>query len=495
MSLVSSDQPTISVCIPVFNGQNYLEEALRSVLAQSYKDFEVIIIDNFSTDKTKQIAQKYVRKDKRVHYMCNAQNIGLVRNWNKALLLARGEYIKVLCHDDILYPDHLAEFIQVLIKNPDVVLVTSFEQLIGDLHQVRKIPEIPCAGKLEGKVAQRSILLNGNWIGSPSSVLFRKSDLSIGLFNIIYSVWLLDLEMWLRLLSVGNLYVIPKILTSNRVHPHRGTATGNSNFRHRKEELHLLREVVSKPEIYGNFSAKDYERALTQKLTWLINEGLDRKNLTKTKQMIAVGRMYGGGLFYRQMLKTILEITIQRPKLQNFSLKLRYFWRSQSLVNKVFFYPHHFQTKKQEININWSTVHTGGFVQLPLAALKVPLYTDTGLKIVPLSQTPHFEWAKAFVSQKSLKKTEKEYWKYVDRFSPEIDATHQLKKISNFFQKYFHQIDKIKAPIVIYFPDQLSFFKQEYIIYDGVHRAALFLATGQKKISCAVMLEVKPNEV
>src|SRR2546425_9420098 len=93
--------PQVSVGLPVYNGERYLAEALDSLLTQSYEDFELIICDNASTDRTGEIARSYAAKDKRVRYARNDKNLGAGGNFRRGFALASGEYFRWAASDDV----------------------------------------------------------------------------------------------------------------------------------------------------------------------------------------------------------------------------------------------------------------------------------------------------------------------------------------------------------------------------------------------------------
>src|SRR5258708_40095698 len=104
---MSSDQPRVSVAVPVFNGEKYVAEAVESILTQTYRDLEVILCDNGSTDRTEGICREYAGRDSRVRYSRNEVNRGIHRNFSRGAELARGEYFMWLAHDDKLAPGFL----------------------------------------------------------------------------------------------------------------------------------------------------------------------------------------------------------------------------------------------------------------------------------------------------------------------------------------------------------------------------------------------------
>jgi glycosyltransferase involved in cell wall biosynthesis len=117
-----SKTPRVSIGLPVYNGEEFISEALDSLLNQSFCDFELIISDNASTDRTENICQDYAHKDKRIRYFRNQRNVGMFRNFNRVLELSRGEYFKWAAHDDICSPRFLEECVRALDSDQSVIL-------------------------------------------------------------------------------------------------------------------------------------------------------------------------------------------------------------------------------------------------------------------------------------------------------------------------------------------------------------------------------------
>ena len=119
---MSSDKPRVTVAVPVYNGEKYVSEAIDSILAQTFQDFEVIICDNASTDRTEEICRGYAVRDPRVTYHRNEVNRGIHRNFTRSARLSRGEYFMWLSHDDKLAPEFLERCEAALDRDPSVVL-------------------------------------------------------------------------------------------------------------------------------------------------------------------------------------------------------------------------------------------------------------------------------------------------------------------------------------------------------------------------------------
>jgi glycosyltransferase involved in cell wall biosynthesis len=124
--------PTVSIGLPVYNGENYLKEAMDSILSQSFGDFELIISDNASTDRTMAICRSYADKDSRIHFYRNENNLGAAWNFNHVFHLARGKYFQWACHDDVWTPTLLERYVDILNRMIDVVLCYSKTMYIDD---------------------------------------------------------------------------------------------------------------------------------------------------------------------------------------------------------------------------------------------------------------------------------------------------------------------------------------------------------------------------
>lgn len=213
--------PKVSVLIPSYNYAQYISEAIESVLNQSFKDFELIIIDNKSDDNTIEIVNTYIKKDFRIKLIINDENIGMYRNYNNALLQAKGKYIKFLNADDKFHHNLLKDFIDILDRYPEVSLVSSKRQYFGKNNEIVNVG-YSCKGLNNGKELIPKILMHSNFIGEPTTVMFRKKDLNIGFFNPELKMFA-DLDMWIRLLEIGDLYMFDEVYSYFRIHDNQGT--------------------------------------------------------------------------------------------------------------------------------------------------------------------------------------------------------------------------------------------------------------------------------
>ena len=127
-----SRQPMVTIGLPVYNAQRYLDQALDSLLAQTYTDFELIIADNASTDRTQEICLAYAAKDQRIRYHRNEKNLGAAPNFNLLFQLSASKYFKWAPYDDLIEPTFLARCVEVMEQHPEVVLCYSRAKIIDE---------------------------------------------------------------------------------------------------------------------------------------------------------------------------------------------------------------------------------------------------------------------------------------------------------------------------------------------------------------------------
>jgi glycosyltransferase involved in cell wall biosynthesis len=137
--------PKLSIGLPVYNGENYLEESLDALLGQTYKDFELILSDNASTDSTADICRRYEKQDERIRYIRQSRNIGAAPNHNFVFKQSRGELFKWASADDLYAHDLLQHCVDALDEYPDVVLAHSWTAAIDGEGNVTQALEYPLA--------------------------------------------------------------------------------------------------------------------------------------------------------------------------------------------------------------------------------------------------------------------------------------------------------------------------------------------------------------
>lgn len=220
---MNNKRPRVSVGMPVYNGENYIREALDSILSQTFRDFELIISDNASTDATEEICKEYLAKDERVRYYRNSCNRGATWNNNRVFELAQGEYFKWAAHDDICASEFLEQCVEALDRDPSVVLAYPWTKNIDQNGKVTG--EYDLDGKLKlasfrppvrFRSMQRAFMCYPIFGVIRSDVL--KQTPLLGSFGHA------DGALLARLALMGRFYEVPKHLFLNRRHPEQSTS-------------------------------------------------------------------------------------------------------------------------------------------------------------------------------------------------------------------------------------------------------------------------------
>jgi glycosyltransferase involved in cell wall biosynthesis len=212
--------PQVSVCIPTYRGAAHIAETIESVLAQSFADFELVIVDDASPDETGQVVARY--RDARLRYVRSESNAGVEENWNRCLRFARGRYFKLLPHDDLIAPDCLARQAAVLEADRDehLALVFCARRIIDSRSRALMTRRYPRRGSgvIPARAVLRGCIRSGaNLLGEPGGLLFRTAlARRVGAFDANLRI-VTDLDYWFRLLLHGDAYYLPDRLASFRV--------------------------------------------------------------------------------------------------------------------------------------------------------------------------------------------------------------------------------------------------------------------------------------
>ena len=235
--------PLVSVCIPAYRAEAYIGQAIDSVLAQTLRDWELIVLDNASLDATGEIAAAY--GDPRIRVVTNQRTVSLQDNWNAVVDLARGRYVKVLPADDLIEPDCLASQAKVLDTDPGVALVACRRTFVdaGGAVVLRDRGLIGLVGRHTGEEVIRQVMRSGiNPIGEPAALLFRHRHLQPAATFDATLPFPMDLELALRLLHHGAFYGLDQSLASFRIRPDSVSAGGGRS--QGAEHRMLLRRLV-----------------------------------------------------------------------------------------------------------------------------------------------------------------------------------------------------------------------------------------------------------
>jgi glycosyltransferase involved in cell wall biosynthesis len=264
--------PRVSVCLPVYNGSDYVADAVRSVLRQTWTDFELVVQDNASTDKTLSILESF--QDSRISVVRNPTNVGVTGNINRAMMRSRGEYIRLLCHDDVLAPTCLEEQVRLLDAHPSVAVVfTWFEGIdaagrsVGPMYLDRLVPEPEILRPGEAAI----FLYSNGCVPHMSTAMGRRESL-IPFDESFHACC--DLAKWAEVSSRADIAVIREILCAVRWH--------DQNLTHSMRQFHVgeIYRVLEllEPRLPPGFPAAQARRRLLGErefayAVWLVLRG------------------------------------------------------------------------------------------------------------------------------------------------------------------------------------------------------------------------------
>lgn len=211
--------PTVSVVVPSFNSVDHIELTMRSILAQTYTDLEVIVSDHSSDDGTWEKLQSFA-SDPRVRLRQIPSGGGAPANWAAVTREASGTYLKLVCGDDVIYPTCIAEQVEVMEREPDVVLVASLRDVIDERgHPILRARGLQgLDGKMPGGAAVRHTVRAGtNVFGEPASVLLRRQTLADTGGWDDRAPYLIDQATFSRVALQGSAYALRRSLAGFRV--------------------------------------------------------------------------------------------------------------------------------------------------------------------------------------------------------------------------------------------------------------------------------------
>jgi glycosyltransferase involved in cell wall biosynthesis len=228
--------PLVSVLMPVFNTSRYLDEALRSVQVQTFADFELIVVDDGSTDGSSKVLQAFAAREPRMR-LITRENRGLIATRNELLAAARGELLAWMDSDDISLPDRFARQVEAFRSNPQLVCLGSAAQCIDPEGHYLKIEYWPTSPE-QILIEQQS----GGAMRFPTTMMRRDPALSVGGFREPFKIGE-DFDFLLRLSSIGELRNFADVLYLYRQHVASVCATMGAHWQvYRDQVLELARE-------------------------------------------------------------------------------------------------------------------------------------------------------------------------------------------------------------------------------------------------------------
>ena len=235
--------PKLSVCIPTYNSAIYLPQAIDSVLSQDFRDFEIVIADDASTDETAELCRRM--SDPRIRYIRYDENAGQAGNFNRCFKEAKGELLTLLSADDYFLPGLLAERVARLINNPEAGFAVGALQVIdqggAELSSASQWPE----DRFFERGEFLETLLFGAAVNTLSLVFRRECLDRVGMFNTSLT-WGHDWEWILRLAADYSGFYVTRPLAAYRVHDASGTAEQLNAAKNGYQERRILQETFAR---------------------------------------------------------------------------------------------------------------------------------------------------------------------------------------------------------------------------------------------------------
>lgn len=319
--------PPITIAIPTYNGEKYIAECIESALNQNYPYYEIVVVDDHSSDKTVEIIKRFQEKSNKIFLYRNKKNLGLTGNWNKCIELAKTEWIKFIFQDDVLSPNCLQIMQDQMEKDAtefgicgrDFIIEndTSEFQRFFFTYKVIKPDKIFVKGKISREYFNNAIkdYLFTNVLGEPITFLFKKSLVSKFSGFSEYIPQLCDFEFALRIISNIGFSFVPETLVHFRVHGNSASQENHTSKSHIISDIEPLlllhnflfckyyrtiKTLVGKKYLFADFK---------QKLNLVNNKyGIIGANKIFRKYIFAYPFLQMHKLFYfREMLISLNE--------------------------------------------------------------------------------------------------------------------------------------------------------------------------------------------
>jgi glycosyltransferase involved in cell wall biosynthesis len=280
--------PLVSVLMPVYNAEPYLGEAIRSIINQSFNDFELVICNDGSTDRSKKIIQSF--DDKRIVYIENEKNIGIIGSRNKMVSIAKGDFLAVMDSDDLSSPHRLEKQVKFLKANPQYGICGSWAIKINQNNKRLGYIQMPS----KNEEIRINLLFQSSFVHS--SVCLRRSLLKDFFYSKEFPV-AEDYDLWVHLANTTKMYNIPEYLLFYRWH--HGNISKEKQLLMNEKRCQIIRRQLELFPFYseynlilhnsiGNFlefSRADKEKDIKQAEKWFCELISDNKKIKQFDQV------------------------------------------------------------------------------------------------------------------------------------------------------------------------------------------------------------------
>ena len=291
-----STQPLVSVIITAYNRELYIFEAIESILVSTFNDYEIIVVDDCSTDKTYEIAKRYEKLDNRIKVFKNNKNLGQFKNRNYAASLTKGLYIKYLDSDDVIYPFALEAMLNYMEQFPKAGLAISHTTL----HEKKPYPIL-----LTPREAYRSFFLTGGFpnSGPSAAIIKKKAFVDIGGFNKTPYVGS-DIELWLQIATKYPIVKMPPSLIWYRSHDGQEILKGMNSYDYLKKDYLVLSRILKSSNC--PLGKEEIAQAIS-KLKWRHSRNILNLSIKQRKPKTALKIYKESGLLISDIINALLS--------------------------------------------------------------------------------------------------------------------------------------------------------------------------------------------
>jgi glycosyltransferase involved in cell wall biosynthesis len=312
----------VSILLPIFNGERYLQQCIDSALSQVFENIELIVVDDGSSDSSEEIVRRYLQQDNRIKFFRNQENRGLFAAYNRCLENAQGVFIKPFAQDDLLSEVAVLRMREVLFQDPTISLVASACEIVDSFGRVVLTRNrFPNGRRVSGSdVVRYSLLSLSNWVGEPSTVMFRRKDCRAGFNDEYFHAG--DLEMWLRVVENGDLLLLDDSLVQFRMHDESATSTNLAGFLFALDALRLGKEYRNILQDLGE-SEEHFQKRVVEIAAYQLDHLVRTQSLNVADAIASArkgSRSGDGSLEERRVLDAFIELCFLALRYATFSI-------------------------------------------------------------------------------------------------------------------------------------------------------------------------------
>lgn len=258
---MNDKQPLVTIIAVCYNHEKYVEETLNSIVNQTYKNIQLIIMDDFSSDNSVQIINEWIEKNKKeCTFIPHKQNQGLCKTLNEALTYTKGQYYQAISCDDVLMPEKILKQINVFLENPAIAVVCSNVLEIDERSNIlpKKDSNIEFVYGLRKSEELFKTLISNYIIEAPSVLIKKKCTHKIKVYdeNLVFEDW----DLWLNLSSRYDFYFMKEPLAKYRVLPTSMSRTQEVHNRMLQQCIYILKKHIGKDKEIDNIIKQELKK-------------------------------------------------------------------------------------------------------------------------------------------------------------------------------------------------------------------------------------------